>query len=82
MLIDHTKTSGLYIENFKLKHKRGRKFLHPNPEKINTIDQKLNGPQSKQHHLNRATGRIIDESFDDKYYVHPEEEIYFYQKKV
>jgi hypothetical protein len=72
----------MYKQIFKLKNTRGRKFLHPNPNKIGTLELKLNGPQSKQHLLNRGKGRIIDESFDDKYFILPEEEIRFYQKKV
>lgn len=82
LLQDHSKTSEAFKHIFKLKHNRGRKFLHPNPNKLGTLELKLNGPQSKQHLLNKAKGRIIDESFDDKYFILPEEEIRFYQKKV
>ncbi len=42
----------------------------------------MSGYQSHDHLTKRGKGRIIDESFDDKYYVIPEEDIRYFEKKV
>ena len=81
-LIDQTKTSKMYSKVFKLKNNRGREFINNNPEKLGTLELKSTGLMSKHHMLQRGKGRILDESFDDKYFILPEEDIRYYQKKV